>query len=70
MLFYRFDIVFHYAAVVGVKRTLANPISVLSDLEGIRNVLHLAKSTSVGRVVFSSSSEVYGEPVSILSTKN
>lgn len=65
MLFYKFNIVFHYAAVVGVKRTLDNPLSVLEDLEGIRNVLHLSKSTSVGRVVFSSSSEVYGEPVHI-----
>jgi UDP-glucose 4-epimerase len=58
-----FDYVFHYAAVVGVKRTLANPVMVLNDLNGIRNVLDLCKNTSVKRVFFSSSSEVYGEPV-------
>lgn len=58
-----FDYVFHYAAVVGVKRTLDNPVMVLNDIQGIKNVLDLAKSTGVKRVFFSSSSEVYGEPV-------
>jgi UDP-glucose 4-epimerase len=60
---YKFDYVFHYAALVGVKRTLENPVAVLRDLEGIRNVLGLSKNTGVKRVFFSSSSEVYGEPV-------
>lgn len=60
---FAFDYVFHYAAVVGVKRTLANPVMVLNDLNGIRNVLDLCKNTGVKRVFFSSSSEVYGEPV-------
>lgn len=63
MISYRFDYVFHYAAVVGVKRTLENPKMVLDDIEGIKNVLDLAKNTGVKRVFFSSSSEVYGEPV-------
>jgi len=60
---FSFDYVFHYAATVGVKRTLANPIMVLNDLNGIKNVLDLSKNTGVKRVFFSSSSEVYGEPV-------
>src|SRR5436190_3590778 len=60
---FAFDYVFHYAAVVGVKRTLANPVLVLNDLNGIRNILNLSKNTGVKRVYFSSSSEVYGEPV-------
>jgi nucleoside-diphosphate-sugar epimerase len=63
MLAYRFDYVFHYSAVVGVKRTLENPIKVLEDIKGIQNVLHLSKNTGVKRVFFASSSEVYGEPV-------
>lgn len=63
MLSYKFDYVFHYAAVVGVKRTLENPLKVLEDIKGIQNVLHLSKNTGVNRVFFSSSSEVYGEPV-------
>lgn len=62
-LAFRFDYVFHYAAVVGVKRTLDNPVMVLNDLQGMRNVLDLCKNTGVKRVFFSSSSEVYGEPV-------
>jgi nucleoside-diphosphate-sugar epimerase len=63
MCSYQFDYVFHYAAVVGVKRTLENPKMVLDDIQGIKNVLDLSKSTGVKRVFYSSSSEVYGEPV-------
>lgn len=63
MLATPFDCVFHYAALVGVKRTLENPKMVLDDIEGIKHILHLSKSTGVKRVFFSSSSEVYGEPV-------
>jgi nucleoside-diphosphate-sugar epimerase len=63
MLSNRFDYVFHYAALVGVKRTLENPIMVLDDIDGIKNILTLSKNTGVKRVFFSSSSEVYGEPV-------
>jgi UDP-glucose 4-epimerase len=65
MTSYRFDFVFHYAALVGVKRTLENPILVLNDIAGIKNVLSLSKNTGVKRVFYSSSSEVYGEPVSL-----
>jgi len=63
-LFYRFRFthVFHFAAVVGVQRTLANPLLVLRDITGIENILRLCKNTGVKRAYFSSSSEVYGEP--------
>lgn len=62
---YKFDYIFHYAATVGVKRTLENPVKVLDDINGIRNILDLSKNTGVKRVFYSSSSEVYGEPVEI-----
>lgn len=62
---YNFDFVFHYAAVVGVQRTLENPIMVLNDIEGIKNILSLSKNSGVKRVFYSSSSEVYGEPFEI-----
>ncbi len=65
MISYRFDYVFHYAAVVGVQRTLQNPVMVLRDIDGIQNILELSKNTGVKRVFFSSSSEVYGEPVEL-----
>ena len=60
---FQFDYVFHYAAVVGVQRTLANPALVLQDIDGFKNILDLSKNTGVKRVFFSSSSEVYGESV-------
>lgn len=59
---YQFDYVFHYAAVVGVKRTLENPVAVLNDINGFKYILDLCKNTGVKRIFFSSSSEVYGEP--------
>jgi len=65
MASYSFDYVFHYAAVVGVQRTLKNPVNVLWDIQGIRNMLDLCKSTGVDRIFYASSSEVYGEPVEL-----
>lgn len=62
---HNFDYVFHLAAVVGVQRTLENPILVLRDIDGIKNILSLSKNCGVKRVFYSSSSEVYGEPVSL-----
>jgi len=59
----KFDFVFHYAALVGVQRTLNNPLIVLDDIRGISNILVLAKSAGVKRVFYASSSEVYGESV-------
>ena len=71
-LFYRFRFthVFHFAAVVGVQRTLANPLLVLQDITGVENILRLCKNTGVKRVYFSSSSEVYGEPFEIPQNEN
>ncbi len=63
MVTHKFDYVFHFAAVVGVIRTQENPVKVLRDIDGIKNILDLCKNTSVKRVFYSSSSEVYGEPV-------
>jgi UDP-glucuronate decarboxylase len=60
-----FDYVFHFAAVVGVQRTQEHPIMVLNDIDGIKNILSLSKNCGVKHVYFSSSSEVYGEPVEI-----
>lgn len=59
------DYVFHYAATVGVARTLQNPMMVLEDIEGLKNVLTLCKGSRVRRAFYASSSEVYGEPVEL-----
>ena len=60
---YKPSFLFHLAATVGVDRTLKNPLLVLDDLNGLHNVLRLSLKHGVKKAVFSSSSEVYGEPV-------
>ncbi|MDB4028881.1 NAD-dependent epimerase/dehydratase family protein [Gammaproteobacteria bacterium] len=60
-----FNYIFHYAALVGVERTQKNPLKVLEDIEGIKNILNLAVECKAERIFYSSSSEVYGEPVEI-----
>ena len=70
MLKYKFDYIYHYAAVVGVKRTLNNPDLVLKDLEGFKNIFDLAIKSQVKKIYFSSSSEVYGEPVHLPQHEN
>ena len=60
----KFYAILHYAATVGVKTTLENPLKVLKDIDGIRNVLEVAKKNK-SKVIFASSSEVYGEPLEI-----
>lgn len=60
---HKFDYVFHFAAVVGVKRTTDHPLAVLEDIEGLNNIFKMSSASNVKRIFFSSSSEVYGEPV-------
>ncbi len=62
--------VFHYAATVGVKRTMENPIHVLKDVEGIKHIMDAALTHGKPKIVFASSSEVYGEPVEIPEREN
>lgn len=63
--YYNIDIVYHCAAIIGVKRTLENPINVLKDIEGIKNVLNLSVKYKIKKVIYTSSSEIYGEPQKI-----
>lgn len=59
------DYVMHYAAMVGVKKTSENPLEVFKDIEGIKNIAELARQYKVKKILFTSSSEVYGEPVKL-----
>lgn len=59
---HKIDFIFHLAALVGVKRTLENPFRVLEDIEGIKNLVKLCRQYKVKKIIFSSSSEVYGDP--------
>ncbi|NPA33387.1 MAG: NAD-dependent epimerase/dehydratase family protein [Chlorobi bacterium] len=62
---YEPEYVFHFAAVVGVERTLNNPLMVLEDIEGSKNIAKLSVSHKVKRIFFASSSEVYGNPFEV-----
>lgn len=55
------DFVFHYAAVLGVKRVEENPLSVLKDINGIENICILSKKNGVKKLIYASSSEAYGD---------
>lgn len=55
------DLVFHLAAVVGIEETQMAPLEVLDvEIQGVLNVLNIAASNGIKRVIFISSSEVYG----------
>ncbi len=62
---YKFDYVFHYAALVGVKNVIERPLEVFKDIDGLKFILALAHAGGVRKVVFASSSEAYGEPVAL-----
>jgi len=53
---------FHHAATVGVKLTNEKPLQVLKDADGIKYICKLCLEYKIGKLVFASSSEVYGEP--------
>ncbi len=62
---YEPEYVFHFAAVVGVERTLNNPLLVLEDMEGTKNVVKLCVKHHVKKIFYASSSEVYGDPFEV-----
>lgn len=57
------DAVFHFAALLGVENSDKRPLDTMKiDLEGSVNVFKSAMEANIKRMIFSSSSEVYGEP--------
>ena len=61
----KIDYVFHLASVVGVKRVQETPLIVFKDIDGYKNILELSLIKGVKKIVYSSSSEAYGEPVTL-----
>ena len=56
------DLVFHLAALPRVPRSVEDPVGTHRvNVDGTLNVLEAARRAGVGRVVYSSSSSVYGE---------
>ena len=61
---FKIDYIFHYAAVVGVKRTIENPIMVLNDVEGIKNILSLSVEHNVKKVFLAPPQKYMESPLS------
>ena len=60
------DIVIHLAAAVGVKLTEENPLHTLNlNIQGTQNILESSKKNNVKKIIFASSSEIYGEAVHV-----
>jgi len=65
------EVVFHFAALLGVEKILDIPLDVLEvNQGGTVNALKAAVKNDVERFVFSSSSEIYGEPRQIPFTED
>jgi len=57
------DIVYHFAAMLGVDNSDNRPLETMRiNLEGSVNVFKSAVEAGVKRMIYASSSEVYGEP--------
>ncbi|PKP04120.1 MAG: LPS biosynthesis protein WbpP [Bacteroidetes bacterium HGW-Bacteroidetes-6] len=60
--FHQADVVFHQAALGSVPRSVENPPATdINNVHGFVNVLHLCRLNQVKKVVFASSSSVYGD---------
>ena len=61
----KIDFVFHYSYTMGNKVNIEEPTRVLNDVKGIQNIFELARKHDVKKIVYASSSEVYGEPAEL-----
>ena len=60
------DLVIHLAATLGVVNVEQHPVQTLdTNLGGTKNVLEACRTNNIKKIIFSSSSEVYGEPVRV-----
>tara|TARA_B100001093_G_scaffold262053_1_gene250466 strand:+ start:12812 stop:13771 length:960 start_codon:yes stop_codon:yes gene_type:complete len=58
----KIDIIYHLAAQAGVRYSLVNPESYLkSNIEGFFNILEFARLKKIKKIIYASSSSVYGD---------
>jgi len=58
------DIIFHLAAQAGVRYSIANPAEVTNNnIVGTVNIFEYAAKCNIKKVIFASSSSVYGNPI-------
>ncbi|OGV72781.1 MAG: hypothetical protein A3K19_28290 [Lentisphaerae bacterium RIFOXYB12_FULL_65_16] len=58
------DAIIHLAALLGVQRSESDKLQCIEiNIDGTKNVLECAVQHRIRKIVFASSSEVYGEPV-------
>ena len=58
----KITILMHFAASLGVEETEKNPSKVImTNIEGTINILNNIKKTNIKKIIFASSSEVYGD---------
>lgn len=60
------ELLFHYAAINGTKYFYDIPFQVINDnVRMTQNVLEACKNSSIKKIIYASSSEIYGEPLEI-----
>jgi len=70
-IFKNYDCVIHLAAVLGVRRTEIERLLCLDvNIQGTKNVLDECKNNNISKIIFISSSEVYGDQKIIPITEN
>ncbi len=59
---YHFDMVFHFAAMAGVRDSMLKPYNFFQvNVAGFMNVIDACRKNNVKKVIFASSSSVYGQ---------
>lgn len=65
------DVVFHLAALIGIPYSYISPLAYIkTNVEGTYNILQIARELEVGKVIHTSTSEVYGTAQFVPITEN
>jgi len=60
------DVIYHLGAIVGVKNYVENPLKVIEvNVIGTHNLLEVARKKDISKLVFASTSEIYGKNLGI-----